>query len=107
MDVLKNKQYKSYKRLSRYTTFPIYYHTVDDKYVYGTTNHLLKNTPYTLYKVKKNDTWDSIALDAYNNPVYYWIICDFNDIQDPFIEPEKDTFIKIPVLSSVRYHEVI
>lgn len=107
MDVLKNKQYKSYDKLSRYTTFPIYYHTIDNKYVYGTTNHLLKNITYTLYKVKKNDTWDSIALEAYNNPVYYWIICDFNDIQDPFIEPEPDTYVKVPVLSLIRYHEVI
>lgn len=107
MDVLKNKEYKSYNKLSRYTTFPTYYHTVDDKYVYGITSHLLKNTPYSLYRVQRNDTWDSIALEAYNNPVYYWILCDFNDVQDPFDEPKLDSYIKIPVLSSIRFHEVI
>ena len=107
MDILKNKQYKSYRKLSRYTTFPIYYHTLDNKYVYGTTSHLGQDISYTLYKVKNNDTWDSIALEAYNNPVYYWILCDFNEVQDPFREPAPGTYIRIPVLSLIRFNEVI
>lgn len=106
MDVLTNKRYKSYDKLSRYTTFPTYYHTLDDKYVYGVTNQLDDSTRYSSYIVKRNDTWDKISLDAYNNPVYYWIICDFNRIQDPFEEPKEGTKIMIPVLSTVKFRRV-
>ena len=106
MDVLTDKKYKRYDNISRYTTFPTYYHMLDDKYVYGTTSYLIKNIPYSKYKVKRNDTWDSIALDFYNNPVYYWVICDFNNIQDPFDEPEVDSYINIPVISAIKFNEV-
>lgn len=106
MDVLKDKQYKNYDKLSRYTSFPTYYHTIDDKYVYGTTSKLKKDISYSLYRVKVNDTWDSIALEAYNNPVYYWIICDYNDVQDPFEEPKLGSYVRIPVLSLIQFEEV-
>lgn len=106
MNVLKDKKYRSYDKLSRYTTFPYYYHTLDKKYVYGTTSHLDDKTVYKLYKVQLNDTWDKIALDAYNNPVYYWILCDFNGIQDPFKEPEVGMYIKIPVLSTIEFRRL-
>lgn len=107
MDVLKNKQYKSYEKLSRYTTFPYYYHTVDGKYIYGTTSQLSKDSDYSLYLVQRGDTWDSIALDAYNNPVYYWVLCDYNEVQDPFTEPVEGTYIRVPVISVIKYDEVL
>ena len=103
MDVLKNKSYKSYKKLSRYSNFPYYYHTLDDKYVYGITAHLKNDTPYILHTVKKSDTLDSLALYYYNNPTYYWIICDFNRIQDPFIDLEEGQKIKIPSFSTIEF----
>jgi hypothetical protein len=106
MDVLTNKKYKRYDSISRYTTFPIYYNTLDDKYVYGTTSYLIKNIPYSRYRVNRNDTWDSIALEFYGNPVLYWALCDFNNVQDPFIEPEPGTYINIPVISTLRFNEV-
>ena len=74
MDVLKDKQYKNYDRLSRYSSFPIYYNTLDDKYCNGTISYLSDETDYTLYSVKHGDTYDSIALDYYNNPTYLWVI---------------------------------
>ena len=51
MDVLTSKTYKAYKRLSRYNSFPYYYHTLDNKYIGGTVNYLKQDTPYVLYKV--------------------------------------------------------
>lgn len=103
MDVLKNKSYKSYNGLSRYSNFPIYYNSLDNKYVGGTTAYLDNTTIYTLYEVKKGDTFDSIALDAYNNPTYYWIILSYNHIQDPFEEPKEGTYLRIPSKSTIRY----
>lgn len=104
MDILKNKSYKNYNRLSRYQQFPTYYNTLDNKYMYGTTSYLNTNTPYIRYKVKDNDTYDSIALDAYNNPTYFWVICDFNKIQNPLDIPKPDTILNIPVLSNISFN---
>lgn len=103
MDVLQNKRLKQYDRLSRYSTFPFYYHALDEKYIYGTSNHLKTNTAYTLYRVKKGDTLDSLALQAYSNPTLYWVIADFNRIQDPFCFLIEGTQIKIPVISEIEF----
>ncbi len=104
MDVLTNKQYKSYDRLSRYSNFPIYYNTLNDKYCSGTTTYLADDTQYVMYKVKFNDTYDSIALKSYNNPTYYWIICNFNRITNCFEKPKPGTTLKIPVLSNIEFY---
>lgn len=103
MDVLKNKAYKQYDNTSRYAIFPYFYHSKDEKYVYGTTAYLKDTTPYSLYTVKKFDTLDSIALEFYNNPTLYWVICSFNHIQDPFIELKEGQKLKIPSMSTIEY----
>ncbi len=103
MNILTDKQYKVYNRLSRYSLFPIYYNTLDDKYESSTTAYLDDSTEYLLHKVQQNDNYDTIALQYYNNPTYYWIICSFNHIQDPFVPPVPGTYVKVPVMSSIRY----
>lgn len=103
MNILTDKQYKNYDRLSRYEIFPTYYNTVDNKYFYGTTAQLSTDTPFISHKVSQNDTWDSLALYYYGNPTYYWIICDFNRIQDPLSRPKLNTIIKIPTFSAIKF----
>lgn len=103
MEVLKNKSYNDNNRLSRYTPFPYYYHTKDDKYVSGVTSYLKDTTVYTSYKVQRGDTFDSIALEFYNNPTLYWIICSFNRIQDPFTELVEGQVLKIPSISNIEF----
>lgn len=104
MEVLKNKSYKdNYSKLSRYSLFPYYYHTLDDKYISGTTAYLSDETTYTMHTIKRNETFDSLALEYYNNPTLYWIICSFNRIQDPFIKLKEGEQIKIPSLSNIEY----
>ena len=104
MSKLTEKSYKRYDRVSRYSPFPYYYHSVDNKYFYGVTAHLEnKDTPFVAHTVKEEDTWDSLALYYYNNPTYYWVICDFNRVQDPFIEPTAGSVIKIPTFSAINY----
>ena len=105
MDVLKDKQLRAYDKLSRYATFPFYYNTLDNKYIYGTTNHLDISTNYKLYKIQKGDTFDSISLTHYNDPTYYWVICDFNRIQDPFATLIPGKYIKVPVISTIEFKD--
>ncbi len=104
MDVLVNKAKKFYDYTSRYATFPYYYHTIDKKYVYGITNNLDANSEYVVHMVKDTDTVDALALKYYGRPDLYWVICDFNRIQDPYINLyEEFNFLYIPSLSGLRY----
>lgn len=106
MEVLKNKAYKEYSKLSRYSEFPYYYHTLDKKYIYGRTAYLDDSTLFTTHVVKQGDTFDTLALEYYNNPTYYWIICSFNHIQDPYSELVPDTLIKIPSISNIKFNTI-
>lgn len=103
MEILTDKTYRDYAKLSRYSPFPYYYHTVDDKYIYGTTAYLKDTTSYRMHTVQRGDTFDSLALDYYNNPTLYWIICSFNRIQDPFSSLVEGTQIKIPSISTIEF----
>ncbi len=105
MDVLTNKSYKNFNKISRYGNFPYYYHTIDNKYVYGFSGRLKTTTPYIIHTVKRADSFDSLALYYYNNPTYFWIICDFNRINDPFIELEEGQKLKIPSFSTLEFEE--
>lgn len=104
MDVLTEKTYRDYAKLSRYSPFPYYYHTVDDKYVYGTTAYLKNTTLCRSHTVVKGDTFDSLALEYYNNPTLYWVICSYNRIRDPFTELKEGSTIKIPSISNIEFN---
>lgn len=103
MSIVTDPKLKQYNKLSRYANFPFYYHTVDKKYIYGTTEWLKENTAYQSYRIKDGDTLDTIALQAYNNPTLYWVIADFNRIQDPFIKLPAGYIIRIPVISDIDF----
>lgn len=103
--VLSDKAFKDYNYFSRYTSFPYYYHNVDKKYIYGTTTKVKSDIPYTLHKVKANETLDTLALDYYNNPTFFWAIADFNNIRDPYIKLDVGTNLKIPTLSELSFGE--
>ena len=102
-DVLIDKQYKQYDKLSRYSAVPFYYNELDKKYIYGTGSQLDTEVPYTNHRVKKGDTLDTLALYYYNNPTYFWIIADFNRIQDPYSELKLGELIKIPSFSAIDF----
>lgn len=104
MIVLESKQFKDFDYFSRYQNVPYYFHKIDRKYIVGTSVAIDKNTPYILYKVKQGDTLDSIALNYYNNPTFYWIIADANNIQNPFIKLKVDSQIKIPLFNEVKFN---
>lgn len=104
MEVLKDKHYISYDKLCRYSNFPVYYNTLNDKYCSGTTTYLSEDTEYVLYEVRYNDTYDSISLAHYGNPTYYWVICNFNRISDAFEKPKVGSLIKVPVISNIEFY---
>ena len=105
MDVLKDKTIASQDYICRYSSTPYYYHTLDDKYVYGVGTQMVKeNIPYVAHKVKDTDTLEYLALKYYNNPTLYWVIAYFNDILDAFELPiERFEIIKIPNISSISF----
>ena len=106
MDILTNRTVKTSKYFSRYNGIYSYYNTLDKKYQLALKSWLKKDFDYTKYTVEKGDTWDWIALKFYNNPTYYWIICDANEIIDPMKQPEKGDVIVIPSLGNNLQFEV-
>jgi len=107
MDVLKDKARKRYQYISRYTPFPYYYHSLDNKYIYGVTSQLNQNVTYVAHKITENDTLDSLSLKYYGRPDYYWIIADFNRIQDPYIKLfGKYEKLNIPTISDITFKVV-
>ena len=104
-DVLKDKQYIQYNYISRYSSFPIYYNTQDEKYIYGITSQLRDDTPYVEVKVEQGDNLDVLAEHYYGRPDYYWIIADFNRILDCLIDDLSSKYktLKLPVLSNIAF----
>ena len=103
MDILKDKNYKQFDYTCRYSGVPYYYNKEDKKYIFGLGTNLKKDSAYVLHQVKETDTLDYLALKYYNNPTYYWIICDFNRIQNPFDKPIVGTHLMIPSFSDLKF----
>ena len=103
MDVLTNKTAKTSNYYSRYNGLFYYYNHLDGKYQLETRHWLKDNldiSKVSSYVVKEKDTYDTIALAFYNNPTYYWIICDYNRIRDPFIPPKVGDVLYLPSLNA-------
>ena len=106
MDVLTDKNSTSKGYLSRYSNFPSYFHTLDNKHMQGLTAQLNPNTPSVVIYVTQSMTLESLANKYYGRPDYWWVIADFNRIQDPFlaIYPKYKT-LKIPSINSIEFIE--
>lgn len=48
------------------------------------------------YEVLENDTWTIISYKFYKTIKLWWLICKFNEIENPFDKIETGTIIKIP-----------
>lgn len=105
MDILTNKQYLQYDYISRYSSFPVYYNKEDKKWIYSLTKHLNNTTSYVLHEISSRDTLDYLSLKYYGRPDLYWVIADYNRINDPFIDITKLKSIKIPTISNIEYKE--
>ena len=104
MNVLKDKSSKTYLYTSRYATLPYYYNTLDKKYMYGISKNLNTNTNYVLHNLVDSDSLDSLALKYYGRPDLFWVIADFNNLNDPYIRlVDKMSSIKIPALSGITW----
>lgn len=104
-DILTDKQFREYNKISRYSGVPYYYNKTDNKYMYGIGKNLKTDTPFKIHTIKECDSLDSLALYYYNNPTYFWIIADFNRIHDPYITLEVGKKIKIPTFSLIEFEE--
>ena len=103
MSRLKGKNYKDYNYTSRYSLFPYYYNSEDDKYVTGVGAYVSTDAPYIVHTVVQGDTLDNLALYYYNNPTYFWILCSFNRIRNPYIKLKIGQQLKIPSLSNITF----
>lgn len=107
MDILETKNYKSDDSyISRYSPFPYYYNKEDNKFIYGLTSQLKTNKTYVKLNVTPEMTLDYLANKYYGRPDYWWVIADFNQIQDPFIVLfEHFNSINIPNIADIEFKE--
>lgn len=104
MEALKDKQTRSYDYISRYSPFSYYYNVNDNKYIYEITSQLNENIPFVEHKIEQKDTLDSLAFYYYGRPDLYWVIADFNRIQDPLEKLYgKYNSLNIPKISDVSF----
>lgn len=104
MDVLTDKQQREYDYISRYSSFSFYYNNQDGKYIYEVTSQLSDNIEYVAHKITQSDTLDSLSYYYYGRPDLYWVIADFNRIQDPFVRLFGNyKSLKVPKLSNISY----
>ena len=101
MYIEKNNNIYSY--FSRYQEDRIYYDVNDKKYIGLRPLWLDDTTPYITYTVNRGDTYDSIALNFYNNPTYWWVITDFNRIISPLNNLAAGTILMIPIFSNLIF----
>ena len=99
------KSYKNYTYICRYESFPFFYDADRNRYYYGLTSRLNRNLSYVSYTVKPGDNYDSIALYHYGCSLYYWVICDFNDILDCLVPPVVGTVLKIPAINNLSFQQ--
>ena len=89
---------------SNWLLITIAYHTKDNKYIYGITSQIDKNISFVSHKVEQKDTLDNLSLTYYGRPDYYWMIADFNNIQDPYEKLYGNyESLKIPTFTSIQY----
>lgn len=108
MDELSNKRFFNADYLCRYTGVPYYYNNKDGKDVFGMSQNLLPDLAWVAHQVKPEDTLDSLALNYYNNPTYWWIIAFFNNINDPLdvVLHERYEILKIPGMTNLEFGDL-
>jgi nucleoid-associated protein YgaU len=107
MDTLRNKSFASFDYLSRYESTPYYFDTLTGKEVFGIGTGMRTDSEFVTHVIRSNDTLNSLALQYYNNPTFWWVIAYFNNVQDPF-RPLRDKYetLKIPSISSVEFGRI-
>lgn len=106
MNSLKNKTRRDYDYLSRYAAFPFYYNVEDNKYIYGLSKRLKQVSSYVVINIDMSSTLENLAVKYYGRPDYYWIIADYNRIQDPFLPLyPRYTTLKLPSISAIAFEE--
>ena len=70
--------------MSEYTPNSRYYHIKEDPYLVQ-TDLIIFNTTFTETTVRSGEqnNPEIIAQRVYNNPHYWWVICQYNGIIDP------------------------
>lgn len=105
MEKISESYYKEYGTLSRYASFPYYYHKEDDAYFYGLTGNLKSDMNAFEHQVIQTDTLDFLSFKYYGRPDFYWVIADYNNIKDPF-KPLKVKSLMIPSITNISYKGV-
>lgn len=90
-----------------YTFTSRYYHINEDPSIIQ-IDLINMNLPYTETYVRKSEENRPalVAQRVYNNPNYWWVICQYNGILDPKILP-NGTLLRIPNLTKAPREGIV
>ena len=95
-----NKVPLSKESLSNYFTVTVDgdggYRYVMTRTLYVSGSNVADSTLYSEYKVQNGDHWTLISYKFYDTIDLWWLICKFNEINNPYEIPVAGTMIKIP-----------
>ena len=57
---------------------------------------------YSDYEVREKDTWTNLSFKFFNTYKLWWLLCKFNNVEDPFAELKAGRIIKIPTIEVMR-----
>lgn len=77
-----------------------YYKITEDENIVQ-TDLVVLNMPYTETTVRRGEEYNPEILSQriYNNPNYWWVICQYNGILDPKVELYLGKKIRFPTLT--------
>ena len=91
--------------------FEVVYDSELDIYYFSINKTIYFKTPpmgvdlesvFKYYTIAQNDTWPLISFKHYQTVKLWWMICKFNNINNPLLSPVKDNVIKILNLDIVE-----
>lgn len=68
-----------------------FYNLLKSINVFPATNSSVEDT----YRINLNDTWLLISYNYYGTIYLWWLVCEYNRISNPTIQPQPGTQIKL------------
>lgn len=106
---LTGQRLKNFSRLNSYNVFRI---TETNQHFFNHFKFLEitrevkdDNRYFDLYVALENDWWDNISHQYYGTPQYWYMLCDLNDVVNPYEDLEAGQ--KIKVLKETYFYDLL
>jgi hypothetical protein len=92
-------RYENFFNLYTEKNNELFYNLIKSVNIFQSNNSDIEET----YTIKPRDTWILISFHYYNTIDLWWLVCTYNQINNPLSMPEAGTTIKLLNKSYVGY----